>query len=251
MSGEKFGNYLRTLRKERGLTVKKVADLSDVSQSYITNVENNKRGTPSPDILKKLAEPLGVTYAELMVKAGYVKFEDLNDTLSDGSKEYHDYEKVFEEMKEYKAARKKEWQYRDWITESLKYFILLFDIEVDRPFVGKIKEEFLNKLDEFTLKHGVTIGEIDANSPTMYEQIADAVNDTYNISFQLELLEELKKIANKYHLWGNPTFDYPSSLEDFLQQPNITYNNHAFTEQDKKLTVNFLDVLFSERTKNE
>ncbi|MEW4371798.1 helix-turn-helix domain-containing protein [Paenibacillus kandeliae] len=68
-----FGDFLRNLRKEKKLTVRKLAALSEVSQSYITNVENNKRGTPSPDILKKLATALETDTLTLMKEAGYIE----------------------------------------------------------------------------------------------------------------------------------------------------------------------------------
>lgn len=75
-----FGIYLRYLRKDKDLTVRKLGKLSGISPSYITNVENGKRGTPSPAILKKIAEPLGISYDKLLECAGY--WEGLkHDTL--------------------------------------------------------------------------------------------------------------------------------------------------------------------------
>ncbi|CAM4407553.1 transcriptional regulator with XRE-family HTH domain [Paenibacillus endophyticus] len=67
-----FGEYLRGLRKNKGLTLKALADESKVSQSYITNVENGKRGVPSPDILKRLYIHLDVDYLDLMKAAGHI-----------------------------------------------------------------------------------------------------------------------------------------------------------------------------------
>lgn len=66
-----FGNYLRSLRKDANLTMRKLDALSGVSHSYISQLERGERGIPSPDILKKLADPLGVQYGELMHEAGY------------------------------------------------------------------------------------------------------------------------------------------------------------------------------------
>jgi transcriptional regulator with XRE-family HTH domain len=74
---KEFGEYLRKLREFKSLSTHELAELSGVSQSYISHVETaRKTNVPSPDILKKLAEPLGVSYAELMVKAGHVSYED-------------------------------------------------------------------------------------------------------------------------------------------------------------------------------
>jgi transcriptional regulator with XRE-family HTH domain len=72
---EEFGMYLRELRKSKNITVKDLASASNVSQSYLTNVENNKRGVPSPDVLKRLYSHLDVDYMELMRSAGYIDDE--------------------------------------------------------------------------------------------------------------------------------------------------------------------------------
>ena len=78
MDGHGFGKELRRLRKEKKLTVRTLAELAKVSQSYITNIENGKRGIPSPEILQKLSKPLGVPYLELMRIAGHVQIEEIN-----------------------------------------------------------------------------------------------------------------------------------------------------------------------------
>lgn len=75
MNPKEFGTYLRSLRKEANLTMRKLDSLSGVSHSYISQLERGERGIPSPDILKKLAEPLGVEYGELMYEAGYLTGE--------------------------------------------------------------------------------------------------------------------------------------------------------------------------------
>ncbi|WP_084413464.1 helix-turn-helix domain-containing protein [Desulfovirgula thermocuniculi] len=72
MKAAEFGRYLQHLRKKRGLTIRQVELASGVSNSYLSQIENGKRGIPSPEILKKLAPVLHVSYKELMVKAGYL-----------------------------------------------------------------------------------------------------------------------------------------------------------------------------------
>jgi SOS regulatory protein LexA len=69
---QKFAAYLKELRKERGLSIRQLEKLSGVSNAYISLLENGKKGFPSPEILKKIHEPLGVSYDELMEKAGYI-----------------------------------------------------------------------------------------------------------------------------------------------------------------------------------
>ena len=73
--GESFGQYLRNLRKQAGLTLKELGKSTDLSYSYLSQLERGERGgvkkTPSPEILQKIARPLGISYEELMIKAGY------------------------------------------------------------------------------------------------------------------------------------------------------------------------------------
>lgn len=72
MNAKEFGEYLKTLRKEKKLTIRQLDLYSGVSNSYISQMERGARGIPSPDILEKLAKPLGVEYGELMKVAGYI-----------------------------------------------------------------------------------------------------------------------------------------------------------------------------------
>lgn len=105
MSPNQFGTYIRELRKAKKLSARKLAQLSEVSHSYISQVERGERGVPSPDIIKKLHTHLGISYAELMVKAGHVTFDDwLLTPIPDNDddhpsywEEHTQYEKVFSE----------------------------------------------------------------------------------------------------------------------------------------------------------
>ncbi|MCM3274208.1 helix-turn-helix domain-containing protein [Paenibacillus elgii] len=72
-SAKEFGGYLKMLRQRCGMTVRELEDKSSVSHSYLTQMENGRRGVPSPDILKKLCVPLNTSYDELMSSAGYLE----------------------------------------------------------------------------------------------------------------------------------------------------------------------------------
>lgn len=74
METELFGAYLKRLRLERGLTLRKLDVLSGVSHAYLSQLENGKRGIPTPQTLSKIYLHLGVSYNELMEKAGHMKF---------------------------------------------------------------------------------------------------------------------------------------------------------------------------------
>jgi len=73
LEAKEFGEYLKSVRKEKRMTIRQLELYSKVSNAYISQLERGDRGLPSPEILKKLSQPLGVDYNELMVKAGYVE----------------------------------------------------------------------------------------------------------------------------------------------------------------------------------
>lgn len=68
-----FYRELKDIRKEKGFTIREVADRSGVSPAYISQLENGNRGLPSPDILMKLSEGLNISYSTLMGLAGYLE----------------------------------------------------------------------------------------------------------------------------------------------------------------------------------
>lgn len=70
---EKFGPYLRTLRKQNGLTLKQVEKAAHVSNSFLSQVERGLRNPPHPAILNRLAAVYGVTAHDLLYAAGYIK----------------------------------------------------------------------------------------------------------------------------------------------------------------------------------
>lgn len=56
-----LGEKLRALRKERGLTLEKLADLAGLSKSYVWELENRESQRPSAEKLGALADVLGVS----------------------------------------------------------------------------------------------------------------------------------------------------------------------------------------------
>lgn len=61
-----LGENIRRYRKEKGLSVNKLSELSSVSLGYISGLENNKVNNPTMDKLNKIASVLGVPVSKLM-----------------------------------------------------------------------------------------------------------------------------------------------------------------------------------------
>lgn len=62
----KFGERIKQLRTERGLTLDQLAQATDSSKSYIWELENKNPPRPSAEKLSSIATALGVTVDFLM-----------------------------------------------------------------------------------------------------------------------------------------------------------------------------------------
>ncbi|MFK2827198.1 helix-turn-helix transcriptional regulator [Bacillus sp. B190/17] len=81
-----LGQFIRNKRKGKNITLMQLAKKTNLSQPYLSQIENGKRDIPKPDIINKIASALDIDSYEIMVKAGYIasvktgysrEFEDL------------------------------------------------------------------------------------------------------------------------------------------------------------------------------
>jgi|ERR1017187_6274061 transcriptional regulator with XRE-family HTH domain len=66
-----LGSELRRIREFRGVSLKSVAEPAEISPAYLLKLERDDVQSPSPHVLRRLAERLDVSYLELMTLAGY------------------------------------------------------------------------------------------------------------------------------------------------------------------------------------
>lgn len=76
------GEYIKKTRNKRGYTLDELSERVGYSNPYLSQIENGRRGVPSPDLLKKLAKTLDVSYIHLLQKAGYVTEQDIQEYLN-------------------------------------------------------------------------------------------------------------------------------------------------------------------------
>ena len=69
-----LGQYLRNARLNRRMSLRAVekATGKELSNAYLSQIENGKIGKPSPHILYSISLALAVPYEALMEKAGYI-----------------------------------------------------------------------------------------------------------------------------------------------------------------------------------
>jgi len=84
-----LGDKIRKLRKESGLTLDQLAELTGSSKSYIWELENKTPPRPSAEKLSKIAEKLGTTIEFLLDEGEEVAQADAAD-----ARFYRDYQKM-------------------------------------------------------------------------------------------------------------------------------------------------------------
>ena len=62
-----FGEFIKQKRTEKGLNLRKLAELMDIAPAYLSDIEKGKRNSPSPEKMSKLAELLGLTEEEVLL----------------------------------------------------------------------------------------------------------------------------------------------------------------------------------------
>lgn len=69
-----LGQYLASIRADRQMTLRQVEEATkkEVSNAYLSQIENDRIQKPSPNILHALAELYGIDTLKLMEMAGYI-----------------------------------------------------------------------------------------------------------------------------------------------------------------------------------
>lgn len=207
----KFGEELKRIRKDRGLSIRKTGELTGISHAYLSQIENGKRPKPKPEIIKKLANALNESYVGLMEKAGYL--EDLTPQEKESL--------IINE------------EYQNHLDKKLE--MILQKISINNEFLPELKDEIENIEGYFdnAIDGPITpsfLRELIANADWRQEWIQDLV----------KLLENLSR--------GVPN---ASDISEFLSQTNIVYKNIPFDDNDRKLLQVYLNTLFANRLNKE
>lgn len=76
---EKFGLYIRTLREQAKLPLRKLASSLDIDQSTLSKIERGERQFTS-DMVPKLAEVFSIEYKDLQIM--FLKEKLLSDLIN-------------------------------------------------------------------------------------------------------------------------------------------------------------------------
>jgi transcriptional regulator with XRE-family HTH domain len=71
-----FGKYIRTLREDKKITLRKFADSIGITPTYLSKIEREElTTTPSEEVIAGIASKLGADFDELMILAGRIPAE--------------------------------------------------------------------------------------------------------------------------------------------------------------------------------
>lgn len=114
-----LAELIKTARKEKGLSARKLANLLNISHTEINNIESGIRIKPSIIVLKGIEQYLDIPFSESAKLAGYSK-----ETIKYGEEEiivsYEMYDKKINELKE-------ELKYAEFIIDQKRHIAM--DIE--------------------------------------------------------------------------------------------------------------------------
>lgn len=213
-----LGERIKTKRKEKKLTQKGLANILGIDHTTISKWESNIY-EPDSKSLNKLAEILEVSTDYLLGSPFFI---------FDSSNAYNPFD----------------------IDNSIAHFIdLLF---TEGPYSQIIEDEvfkFIEEIKEINYLPDPFKIDLTKKEISFKEQLTNYLKEiTSDISFKYVLLDELKQIASKYHLWNNEF--YPSALssdlDDLFSNAELTYKGRKITQQQKELIKAYLDVLITD-----
>ena len=73
-----LGTYIQAKRKEKGYSIRKLAELADISHTEVKRIEDGLRKQTSPQVLRSIATALNCPYEDLMAVAGYIDEPTVN-----------------------------------------------------------------------------------------------------------------------------------------------------------------------------
>lgn len=258
-----FGAYLREKRKEHGITLEQLGKEAGFTKGYLSNIENGRRNIPSPDILEKLAGPLGVHYEDLMIEAGYWK--------GSYSKEDKD---LFEEI------HNEKWTLNNQISELLKSIaddegIFPDELHSDLyQIIGGLPEQkdgqikFSNWYFDFIKRSGDDITEAEVieahtefNKYFNYATVKNGIADYNGNKFKEDFLSEIVELMDRHGLSVSveeqeKALGYPLHIElsEILETSSLTsvlYKGKALTKNERYQILGMLEVLFPDQKETE
>lgn len=225
MSQINIGEYIKKIRLEKGFTSRKLAKGSGVSQPYISQLETGKNTNPSPEILKKIADALGVPYSDFMEAAGYIDKKTVLEYAILDKIESQELLQGLEMDFEILQSKKKE-----YLSNPEKYLKFTNAKSFDDIEKGFTEEE----------EHLIKYKSIETNiSKELNIRIAKLMEEVHGTDYIQNLLKE--------NITTNNSFNDSFELNDLLNSHSkIKFNGKNLTTEQKNKLLKIAETMFSE-----
>lgn len=147
-----FGEEIKRIRNEKKLSLKDVEEISGISHSYLSQIENGKRNAPKPDMMKKLSKGLNTPYTDLMKLAGYggkenpIPSDSFFDLLSSEEKEvYINNQSRHIDIKEYRKINHPD--IKEFLSENEVYYDMKKLNQADKVMAKNILDSLFKDLE--------------------------------------------------------------------------------------------------------
>lgn len=131
-----LGTRIRSLRKEKGLSILNLKNITGLSKSTISEIENDK-SSPTAETLSKIATGLGVTVDEFFKSEPTT--EEKNDRVCESQEPYNI---PTEYTDKYKVTKRDKEQYKEYIKSEAQAFFM------NDEFDEEDKKEILDIMNE-------------------------------------------------------------------------------------------------------
>lgn len=102
-----LGNKIKKARKRRWLQSQEVAKMVGISESYFSDIENDRK-TPSMKVLKKICDVLNLNYAEMLKMGEYPGADSIQSKLNLEEISQEDYELILALLRKVSALTPEE-----------------------------------------------------------------------------------------------------------------------------------------------
>ena len=107
-----FGEFIKEKRTEKGINLRKLAELVNIAPAYLSDIEKGKRNSPSLEKMEKIAEVLELTSEEIITMKDLAASDRPNSVAPDISEYVTNNESVRVALRK---ARELNLSNQDWI----------------------------------------------------------------------------------------------------------------------------------------
>jgi len=252
----KIGEYIKSLREEKGLSLRETAKRANISHPYLSQIETGKNTKPSADILFKVSTALKVNVISLFYYAGYISQEQLASQLNVSLIESDIREDIRDSL--YSLTNKENGFFLPYLKKDI---INLISNELKAPVSHMVdSNELLNPEDKIYFKkqlnkylsHDIEESIDDSDIKDIFNKVYNPLNIMSVIESNITEFDNKKLISfhNALLELGNIyqnriKQDNLIDIHELILKPNVKYKEFALTNNDKKVLIAYLDGYFS------